>query len=67
MLGVAGGSITNHQPKAVMQFNHRATGLGVLALVTLVALYYIWPYLVGFLAIVGAVQIYHVWRKHYGR
>ena len=50
-----------------MQFNHRATGLGVLARVALVALYYIWPYLVGFLAIVGAVQIYHVWRKHYGR
>ena len=50
-----------------MQFNHRATGLGILALVALFVLYYIWPYLVGFLAIVGAVQIYHVWRKHYGR
>jgi hypothetical protein len=64
---MAGGFINNPQPKAIMQFNHRATGLGILALVALFVLYYIWPYLVGFLAIVGAVQIYQVWRKHHGR
>ena len=38
-------------------------GLGVLALVVIVLLYYVWPYLVGGLALIGAVQLYHAWRK----
>ena len=38
-------------------------GQGVLALVFLILLYYVWPYLVGGLALIGAVQLYHVWRK----
>jgi hypothetical protein len=50
-----------------MQNKNRMIGLGILALVLLVLLYYIWPYLVGFLAIVGAGQVYRVWRDHFGR
>ncbi|HEV2693040.1 MAG TPA: hypothetical protein VG347_09125 [Verrucomicrobiae bacterium] len=38
-------------------------GQGVLVLVVLVLLYYVWPYIEGGLALVGAVQLYHVWRK----
>ena len=49
-----------------MQNSNRNLGLGLLALVVLVILYYIWPYLVGFLAVVGAAQVYRVWRKYYG-
>lgn len=43
--------------------NHDRIGRGVLVLVVLVLLYYVWPYLVGGLALIGAVQLYHVWRK----
>ena len=50
-----------------MQNTNRALGLGFLALATLVVLYYIWPYLVGFLAVVGAGQVYRVWRDHFRR
>jgi len=50
-----------------MQNSNRNLGLGLLALVILVILYYIWPYLVGFLAVVGAAQVYRVWRDHFGR
>ena len=39
---------------------------GVAALVALILLYYLWPYLIGFLAVVGADQIYRVWRHHSG-
>ena len=50
-----------------MQNSHRTIGLGILALIGLVLLYLIWPYLIGFLAIVGAAQVYHVWRRRFGR
>ena len=50
-----------------MHHSHRTTGLGILALIGLVLLYYIWPYLVGFLAVVGAAQVYRVWHDRYGR
>jgi len=43
--------------------NQDRIGRGVIALVVLVLLYYVWPYLVGGLALIGAVQLYHVWRK----
>ena len=46
-----------------MQHSNRNFGLGLLALVGIILLYYIWDYLVAFLAIVGAVQVYRVWRK----
>jgi hypothetical protein len=42
---------------------HPRIGRGVLALVVIILLYYVWPYLVGGLALIGAVQLYHVWRK----
>ena len=50
-----------------MHCSNRAIGLGVLTLIGLVLLYYIWPYLVGFLAIVGAAQVYRVWHDRFGR
>ena len=50
-----------------MQNTPRMIGLGILALIGLVLLYLIWPYLIGFLAIVGAAQVYHVWRRRFGR
>ena len=50
-----------------MQNSNRTIGLGILALLVIVILYYIWPYLVGFLAVVGAAQVYRVWKNHYGR
>ena len=50
-----------------MQNSSQVIGLGILALVIIVVLCYIWPCLVGFLAVVGAVQMYQVWRNHYGR
>lgn len=40
-------------------------GIGVLIL--LVALYLLWPYIVGGLAIVGGVQVYRFWRQHGGK
>jgi len=43
--------------------SHHRMGQGVIALVLLVLLYYVWPYVVGGLALIGAVQLYHVWRK----
>jgi hypothetical protein len=43
--------------------HHAQIGRGVIVLVVLVLLYYVWPYLVGGLALIGAVQLYHVWRK----
>jgi hypothetical protein len=46
---------------------NRTLGLGILALVILIILYCVWPYLVGFLAVVGAAQVYRFWRNHYGR
>lgn len=54
-------------PRLPMQNSHRTIGLGILALIGLVLLYLIWPYLIGFLAIVGAAQVYHVWRRRFGR
>ena len=57
----------NHQPKADMQNSNRTIGLGVLAFVALVVLYYLWNYLIAFLAVVGAVQVYHVCRNRLGR
>jgi hypothetical protein len=50
-----------------MHNSNRILGLGVLALVVVVVLYYIWNYLIAFLAVVGAVQVYHVCRKRLGR
>ena len=50
-----------------MQNTNRTIGLGIRALLAIVILYYIWPYLVGFLAVVGAAQVYRVWKNHYGR
>ena len=50
-----------------MQNTHRMIGLGILALIGLVLLYLLWPYLIGFLAVVGAAQVYHVWRRRFGR
>jgi len=47
--------------------SNQTIGLGILALVVLVILYYAWPYLIGFLAVVGAVQLLHVWRNRVGR
>jgi hypothetical protein len=35
---------------------------GLLALIVLVVLYLIWPYVVGFLACVGAYTLYQCWR-----
>jgi len=49
-----------------MHNTNRSFGLGLVALVALVLLYYLWPYLIGFLAVVGAVQVYQVWRKRSG-
>jgi len=46
---------------------NRTLGLGILALVVLIILYCVWPYLVGFLTVVGAAQVYRFWRNHYGR
>ena len=57
----------NHQTKADMQNSNRTIGLGVLAFVALVVLYYLWNYLIAFLAVVGAVQVYHVCRNRLGR
>ena len=54
-------------PRLPMHHSHRTTGLGILALIGLVLLYYIWPDLVGFLAVVGAAQVYRVWHDRYGR
>jgi len=42
-------------------------GRGILALVLIAVIYFIWPYIVGFLAVVGAFQIYRVWRHYTGR
>jgi hypothetical protein len=50
-----------------MQNINRIFGLGILALVVIVLLFYIWNYLIAFLAVVGAVQVYHVCRKRIGR
>jgi len=50
-----------------MDHSNRTLGLGILAIIALVVLYYAWPYLVGFLAVVGGAQVYRVWRNHYGR
>jgi len=50
-----------------MDNSNRTIGLGILALIVLFVLYYIWPYVIGFLAVVGAAQVYRVWRNHYGR
>lgn len=50
-----------------LSMQNRTLGLGILALVVLIILYYVWPYLVGFLAVVGAAQVYRFWRNHYGR
>ena len=50
-----------------MQNSDRAIGWGILVLIAIVVLYYIWAYVVGFLAVVGAVQMYHVWRNRLGR
>ena len=50
-----------------MHNSNRTIGLGVLALVALVVLYYLWNYLIAFLAVVGAVQVYHVCRNRLGR
>jgi len=50
-----------------MQNSNRTIGLGVLAFVALVVLYYLWNYLIAFLAVVGAVQVYHVCRNRLGR
>ena len=38
---------------------------GVAALVAIVLVYLIWPYLIGFLAIVGAAHLIQLWRKHH--
>ncbi len=48
-----------------MHPTHRTIGLGLLVLVGLVLLYYVWDYLIGFLAVIGAAQVYRVWRIHY--
>ena len=53
------GILQNYLPLVVF--------IGVAALIGLVLLYYIWPYLVGFLAIVGAAQVYRVWHDRFGR
>ena len=45
-----------------MQHSDRI-GRGVLVLVVLVLLYYVWPYIEGSLALIGAIQLYHVCRK----
>jgi len=50
-----------------MHNSNRTIGLGVLALVALVVLYYLWNYRIAFLAVVGAVQVYHVCRNRLGR
>jgi hypothetical protein len=47
--------------------NQRSLGLGMIALVGLILLYYLWPYLIGGLAVIGGVQVYLVWRHHNGR
>jgi uncharacterized membrane protein YccC len=50
-----------------LSMQNRTLGLGILALVALIILYCVWPYLVGFLTVVGAAQVYRFWRNHYGR
>ena len=50
-----------------MYNSNRSIGLGILALIVLAVLYYIWAYIVAFLAIVGAAQVFRVWRNHHGR
>ena len=50
-----------------MENSNRLIGLGIIAIIVIAVLYYIWPYLVGFLAVVGGAQVYRVWRNHYGR
>ena len=50
-----------------MENSNRLIGLGILTLIVIVILYYIWPYLIGFLAVVGGAQVYRVWRNHYSR
>jgi hypothetical protein len=47
-----------------MQNLDRIIGLTVLALILIVLIYYLWPYLIGFLAAVGAAQIYHLYKHH---
>ena len=49
-----------------MQPSNRIIGLGVLALVVIIILYFIWPYVVGFLTFVGAAQVYLVCRNRLG-
>jgi Flp pilus assembly protein TadB len=36
---------------------------GVAALVAIVLIYLLWPYLIGFLAIIGAAQLVNLWRR----
>ena len=50
-----------------MENSNRTIGLGILALIVLFVLYYIWPYVIGFLAVVGGAHVYRGWRNHYGR
>jgi len=50
-----------------MQNNHQSLGRGVIVLIALILLYYLWPYLIGGLAVIGGVQLYLVWRHHNGR
>ena len=45
--------------------NQDRIGQGVLVLIVLALVYWLWPYIEGGLALVGAVQIYYVWRKRF--
>jgi hypothetical protein len=36
--------------------------LGIIVLILVVVLYFLWAYIVGFLAIVGACQVWRVYR-----
>ena len=54
-------------PRLRMHDTPRIFGLGLLALIVLVLLYLIWPYLIGFLAVVGAAQVYRVWHNRFRR
>jgi hypothetical protein len=38
--------------------------LGIISLLLIGVLWFIWPFVVGFLAIVGAVRIYRLWQNH---
>ena len=63
--GTTGVHAQLNPPQPAMHPTHRTIGLGLLVLVGLVLLYYVWDYLIGFLAVIGAAQVYRVWRIHY--